>query len=102
MPNNVSSGFDRAYVDMQAAPGADASWDDLFPPEGVPAGVPQAPQGTNPPASQPQASSQTNQPFLQAGSTVYLTPEAAVEGTLHKDQYIDRVRTFLKDQGFDP
>jgi hypothetical protein len=102
MPNNVSSGFDRGYVSLDGAPGADSSWDDLFPPEGTPATPPQSVQGTNPQSQTPQTSSTPSQPFLQAGQTVYLTPEAAVEGTIHKDQYIDRVRTFLKDQGFDP
>lgn len=102
MPTNVSSGFDRGYMDLSNAPGADSSWDDLFPPEGVPPAQPQAATGTNPQISTPQAPSQSGQPFLQAGQTVYLTPEAAVEGTIHKDQYIDRVRTYLKDQGIDP
>lgn len=103
MPNtDLSPGYKGANVDLSGAPGADNSWDDLFPPEGVPAGQPQTVQGTSPQSQAPQVLNTPNQPFLQAGQTVYLTPEAAVEGTIHKDQYIDRVRTFLRDQGFDP
>ena len=98
MPNNVSSGFDQGRIDMSKAPGADVSFDDLFPPEGEPAAQPQAVQGT-PPQGTPQA---PQSPFLKAGDTVYNTPEDAVNGTIHKDEYIKRARTFLAENGFDP
>jgi len=84
---------------MDDAPGADSSFDELFPPEGSEsAAPPQAqPQETTPPEP-PQA----NTPFLQAGKSVYLTPEDAAKGVAHKDELIDRYRTFLAEQGFDP
>jgi hypothetical protein len=98
MPNNVSSGFDRGYIDMSQAPGANVSFDDLFPPEGEPAAQPQVAQGTPPPQT-PQA---PQGPFLKAGDTVYNTAEDAVNGTIHKDDYIRRARTFLQENGIDP
>lgn len=100
MPNNVSTGFDRGYIDMSKAPGSDTSFDDLFPVEGEPpaAAVPQPPaQGTNPPQP-PQAP----QPFLKAGDSVYNTAEDAINGTVHKDTLIARYRTYLQEQGIDP
>jgi len=101
MPNDVSSGYNGARLDFADAPGADLAWDDMFPPE-APAGPPQAGPVVQP-QSAPQAQPQTpSQPFLRAGDTVYETPDAAVQGTIHKDQYIARVRTFLKDNGIDP
>lgn len=98
MPNNVSPGFDRGYIDMSAAPGANVSFDDLFPPEGEPAPQPQVGPGTTP-QSQPQA---PQGPFLKAGDTVYNTSEDAVNGTIHKDDYIKRARAFLSENGYDP
>jgi len=102
MPTNtaLSSGFDSGHIDLSGAPGADTSFDDLFPPEGAPAAQPQAAQGTQPPQP-PQAPSQ-QQPFLKAGDTVYLTAEEAARGVQHKDELVARYRAFLAENGFDP
>lgn len=86
------------YVPMADAPGADINFDDLFPPEGFQA-EPQAHVEQTPP-QQPQAPS--NEPFLKAGESVYLTAEDAAKGVQHKDELINRYRTFLKDSGVDP
>lgn len=102
MPDNVSSGFDKGYVDLSGAPGADKSWDEMFlNPETTPA-VPATSngQGTNPPQA-PQAT-QESAPFLKAGDTVYMTAEDAARGTEHKDALIARYRTYLTDNGIDP
>lgn len=98
MPNNVSSGFDKGYVDLSQAPGADNSWDDLFQNPENPATPPQAATGTNPPQS-PQA---VTEPFLKAGDSVYNTAEEAARGLEYKDQLVARYRNFLNEQGFDP
>jgi hypothetical protein len=82
---------------MNGAPGADVSFDDLFPPEGPPAAPPQAVQGTQPPQA-PQA----DQVFLKAGDSVYKTAEEAAKGLEYKDQLVARYRAFLTEQGFDP
>jgi hypothetical protein len=98
-PNNVSPGFNKGYVDLSQAPGADDSWDNLFQnPENAPAAQPQVAPGTNPPA-EPQA---VQAPFLKAGNSVYNTAEDAVHGVAHKDELIDRYRTFLSQNGYDP
>lgn len=99
MPNDLSSGFDTGHIDLSGAPGADTSFDDLFPPEGVPAAPPQAVQGTQPPQT-PQAPS--TEPFLKAGESVYLTAEEAAKGLEHKDSEVARYRAFLAEQGFNP
>lgn len=98
MPTELSSGFDKGHIDLSGAPGADTSFDDLFPPEGPPAAQPQAVQGTTPPQT-PQA---PPQPFLKAGESVYNTAEDAAKGLEHKDALVARYRAFLADQGFDP
>lgn len=100
MPNDLSSGYDKGHIDLSGAPGADTSFDDLFPPEGVPAAPPQAVQRTQPP-QQPQAPTQTA-PFLKAGETVYLTAEDAANGVAHKDQLVAKYRAFLSENGYDP
>lgn len=97
-PNAVSSGANGSRVDFASAPGADMSFDDLFPPSEGPASQPQAAPGT-PPPSTPQAASQ---PFLKAGDSVYLSAEDAARGIEHKDQLVARYRTFLQENGFDP
>ena len=94
-PNALSSGFDKGHIDLSGAPGADTSFDDLFPPEGAPAAPSQAAQGTPPPQT-PQA------PFLKAGDSVYNTAEDAANGLAHKDQLVARYRAFLAENGFDP
>lgn len=98
MPDNVSSGFDKGYVDLSKAPGADTSWDDLFQnPENPAAVQPQAAPGT-PPQQAPQAS----QPFLKAGDSVYNTAEDAARGLEYKDSLVAKYRAFLSENGFDP
>src|SRR5581483_8469419 len=80
MPNQVSPGFDRGFVSMSDAPGADIGFDDLFPPETNNLGAPQAPpQGTNP-QEPPQATPPTEADFIRAGQTVYRTREDAEKG----------------------
>jgi len=86
---------------MSSAPGADLSFDNLFPPEGVdPSAPPQAVAPETAPPAPPQAPEQ--QPFLKAGNSVYLTHEEAAKGLEYKDQLVHRYRTFLKENGFDP
>lgn len=99
MPNGVSPGYNGARIDMSGAPGADKDWDSLFlNPENPTPPSPQATQGTEP----QQAPQAVQQPFLKAGDTVYNSAEDAVNGTIHKDREIARMRSFLKDNGVDP
>jgi hypothetical protein len=102
MPDNPTQapGQNGSYINMSRAPGADLSFDDLFPvePENVSA-APQAPQGTTPPA--PAAPSA---PYLKSedGRIVYNTSEDAIKGIAHKDALVERYRTYLSSQGIDP
>lgn len=99
-PNQLSPGANGGRVNLQAAPGGEFNFDDLFPnPEATPAVVPQTPQGTPPPQS---AQPSEAQPFLKAGSSVYLTAEEAARGVEHKDALVSRYRAFLEEKGFDP
>lgn len=95
MPNPNSSG----QMDFHDAPGADMSFDDLFPSEADTAVVqPAAPE--TPPAEKPQAPAPDF--FIKAGRTVYKTQADAEEGISHKDTLIDKYRSFLATQGVDP
>lgn len=100
MTNPVSSGFDKGYVDLSSAPGADNAWDDLFQNPENPATPSQVATGTTP-LQTPQAGTE-GQPFLKAGDSVYNTAEDAAKGLEYKDQLVARYRQFLNEQGFDP
>lgn len=104
MPQPSTPTTHGSYVDMGQAPGADTSFDELFPVEDQNLGAPQVPTGTTPQAAEPQAQPVVNQPnhFLKAGKTVYNTAEDAVTGIQHKDTLIDRYRSFLATQGVNP
>ena len=99
-PNSVSPGANGTRVDFSQAPGADTSWDDLFPSTEGPAPPPQASAGINPPQNPPQAPEQ--QPFLKAGESVYLTAEEAARGIEHKDSLVAKYRDYLSEHGVDP
>lgn len=104
MPNTDPSkapGFDGARLDFKDAPGADISFDELFPSPDEPVAPQAATSGTTP-TEPPQAP--TTQPdfFLKAGKSVYKTPEEAERGVAHKDDLIDRYRSFLSQQGINP
>ena len=102
-PNAVSSGANGGRVDLSGAPGADISFDDLFPSPEVPAQQPQAAPGNNP-QQQPQAQPAQNEFFLRNadGSIVYRTAEDAIQGIAHKDSEVAKYREFLKNNGYDP
>ena len=90
------------------APLDDATFDSLFPTDGngsapqapaVPAGTtPAAPAQPTAPVVQP-----SDAPYLQGRSSVYKTPEAAVEGINAKDALIDTLRQrYALTTGIDP
>lgn len=100
MPTNTTPG---TSIDMSGAPGADISFDDLFPVEPQSTG-PQSQPGTTPPV-QPQApvaAPPAPEFFLKGTKSVYKTPEDAIKGLDTKDDLIERYRSFLSTQGVDP
>lgn len=102
----------NGVVQLNNPPAAldDATFDSLFPTDGVgstPAAQPQAaPTGTTPAApAQPVApvAQPTDAPYLQGQRSVYKTPEAAVEGINQKDALIDQLRQrYALTTGIDP
>ena len=94
--NNPADG----KVNLSAAPGADINFDDLFPVEPENLGAPQAPPSGTVPQQTPQAPD-----FLiksEDGKIVYKTAEEAINGIRHKDELVERYRTYLQSQGVDP
>lgn len=102
MPNDPAA----TSVNLQDAPGANLSLDDLFPvdpasnmsadPQGPTSGTPlQPPQAPQTPPPPPEF-------FLKAGHSVYKTADEAARGIEHKDTLIDRYRSYLEQQGLDP
>lgn len=87
-------------VNLAAAPGADINFDDLFPVEPENLGALQAaPAGTNPPQT-PQAPEYVIK--SDDGKIVYKTADEAINGIRHKDELVERYRTYLQSQGVDP
>lgn len=104
MPQPSTPTANGSYVDLNAAPGADMNFDDLFPAEDSNLSASQTPTGTTPPVA-PQATPvnpAAPEVFIRAGSTVYRTPEDAVTGIQHKDTLIDKYRRFLTEKGVNP
>jgi hypothetical protein len=100
-------------IDLSKAPAGldDATFDSLFPADGVSTvvqPVQQANQGTN--QNQPQVQTQTqpaqqtqSEYFLKGNKSVYKTPEAAVEGINNKDAIIEQLRQrYALTTGIDP
>lgn len=91
---------------LTAAPGAELSFDELFPLDGENIGAPQVPQGTVPSAPPvtpaPVAAPPAPEFFIKAGSTVYKSQEDAVKGIEHKDTLIGRYREYLQTKGINP
>lgn len=96
MPTNTGTD-PRLLASMDAAPGADINFDNLFPIEDENMVRPQAPSGT-PAASAPQAPSE----YLKAGTSVYKTREEAEQGLAHKDALVNKYRSYLQTNGIDP
>jgi hypothetical protein len=94
-------------VNLSDAPAAldDAMFDSLFPAEPTPVVVAPAPE---PAAASPAVDTQTpdgqpNGPFLKGNTSVYNTPEAAVEGLNQKDALIENLRQrYALTTGVDP
>lgn len=82
---------------MSSAPGADIPFDELFPNEGDHAAA-----QTSATEATPQNQPQAPEFFLKAGKSVYKTSEDAAQGVAHKDQLIDRYRSYLQEQNIDP
>lgn len=101
MPTNPAPGSNGSIIDLAGAPGADVSFDDLFPIDPDNVGAPQAQIGTIPPAV-PQATPPQPEFFIKGQKSVYKTAEDAVRGLDTKDALIEQYRSFLQTQGVDP
>jgi hypothetical protein len=102
MPNDVSTGYNTGRIDLSQAPAADMDWDQLFPNPELQHQSAQPQAGSNGTAPQPELQANQNSPFLKAGDSVYNTAEDAINGVIHKDQEIAKMRNFLKTNGVDP
>jgi len=115
MTDQAAAATDRGVVDLSGAPAAldDATFDSLFPADGVshvaPASQTQAQPGqtatqtqqTQQPAAQPQA--QADDSFLKGDRSVYKTKDAALEGLNQKDALIEQLRQrYALTTGIDP
>src|SRR6185369_10822310 len=99
MNNNGNNPAADGKVSLAGAPGADISFDDLFPIEPENVGAPQsAAKAHNNPAP-PQAEYLLKS---EDGKIVYKTAEEAINGIRHKDDLVERYRAYLQEQGVDP
>ena len=100
MPNPNDLG---TRVDLSAAPGADTTWEDLFPSEDAPTPPQTTAAPEHPPQEPPQAPPPAPEFFIRASKSVYKTPEDAVKGLDEKDSLIDSLRQYaIEKTGYDP